>query len=281
MALPPPSADRTCVVTGASSGIGAEIARRLAERGHGVTLVARRQDRLEALSVELADAFGVRTEVLPADLSDPSSRAGIARELDRLGLEVGVLVNNAGVGTTGPVHTGDREAEVRSIRVDVEAVVDLCSTFVPRMAARGSGAVLNVASTAAFQPLPGQASYAAAKAFVLSYSQAVAAELDGSGVTVTVLCPGPVDTEFATTAGLTDEEAGAALPRFMWLPAAKVAAAGVDGLAEGRPVVVPGWANKVTSVGGHFAPKRVLLPLLARRHPALRRRPAEPTPADR
>lgn len=271
MALPPPSADRTCLVTGASSGIGAELARQLAGRGHGVTLVARREDRLRSLADELSSSHGVRAEAIAADLADASSRASIAPALDRLGLAVDVLVNNAGVGTTGRVQTSEREAELVAVRVDVEAVVDLCSTFVPAMVERGGGAVLNVASTAAFQPMPGQAGYAAAKAFVLSYSRAIAAELAGTGVTITVLCPGPVKTGFAAAAGFTEAEASGALPRFMWLPAAKVAGAAVAGLAAGRPVVIPGWANKVTSMGGHLTPRRVLLPLLAWRHPALRR----------
>jgi short-subunit dehydrogenase len=131
--------------------------------------------------------------------------------------------------------------------------------------------VLNVASTAAFQPIPGQAAYAACKAFVLSYSHALAAELAGTGVTVTALCPGPVDTEFAETAGFSEDEAKNALPRFMWLPADAVARAGIAGLASGRRVVVPGIANRLGAVAGQMTPRRLLTAVGVRVHPALKR----------
>jgi hypothetical protein len=138
------------------------------------------------------------------------------------------------------------------------------------MVTRHRGAVLNTASTAAFQPLPGQAGYGASKAFVLSYSRALGAELRGSGVTVTTLCPGPVETGFAESAGMTDAEASESLPRFMWVPAAEVARAAVDGLGAGRAVVIPGAANRTAAVLAHLAPKALILPLLAQRHPALK-----------
>ena len=156
------------------------------------------------------------------------------------------------------------------LRTDVEAVVDLCSRIVPGMVERGTGAVLNVASTAAFQPLPGQAGYSASKAFVLAYTQAMRAELAGTGVTATTLCPGPVETGFAEAAGLDPEEAGTALPRFMWVSAGEVAAAAIDGLDKGRAVVIPGAANRVGAAAAHLTPRRLLLPLLARQHPSLR-----------
>jgi uncharacterized protein len=269
MSLPTPASDRTCLVTGASSGIGAEIARALAGRGLGLTLVARRAERLRSLADELAGRHGVRCEVVAADLADHEARKGLPAELAERELVVDVLVNNAGFSTTGPVAGSDVDREVAMIRTDVEAVAALCSTFVPGMVARRRGAVLNVASTAAFQPLPGQAGYAAAKAFVLAYSQALRAELKGTGVSVTVLCPGPVETEFAETAGFGEGEANA-LPRIMWRSAEDVARAAVDGLDKGRRVVVPGAANRVTAHAAQLTPKRVLLPILARQHPALR-----------
>ena len=145
-----------------------------------------------------------------------------------------MLVNNAGFSTTGPVYRSDRDREMAMIRTDVEAVVDLCSIFLPGMVERGRGAVLNVASTAAFQPLPGQAGYGASKAFVLSYSRAVRAELRGTGVTLTALCPGPVKTEFAESAGFTKEESENSLPKIMWLPAAEVARARRRGHGPGQ-----------------------------------------------
>lgn len=271
MAIPGAAADRTAVVTGASSGIGREIARLLAGRGHGVTLVARRHERLRALAVELGDAHGVRAETVTADLTDPAAREGIAAAVGDRGLVAHVLVNAAGLSTVGAVHTNDAAAELAMIRTDVEALAHLCSLFLPGMVDRRAGAILNVASTAAFQPMPGQAGYAASKAFVVSYSQAVRAELAGTGVSVTTLCPGPVETEFAAAAGFDDDEAKAALPSFMWVSQEAVAAAGVDGLERGRSVVVPGAVNQVAAIGARLAPRRVLVPLLARLHPGLDR----------
>ena len=152
---PHPQENTTALVTGSSSGIGAEIARDLARRGHGVTLVARREDRLKALADELAADHHVRAEVIAADLTDADSRAALPGELERRGLTVDILVNNAGFSTMGPVHLSDREAELAMVRTNVEAVVDLCTLFVAGMVTRHRGAILNTASTAAFQPLPG------------------------------------------------------------------------------------------------------------------------------
>ena len=270
MTLPAPSPTSTALVTGASSGIGAELARELARRGHGLTLVARRRDRLEQLADELGRAHGVRTEVLAADLSDASARAAIPGALRDRGLVADILVNNAGLSTTGPVHRSDRQRELAMIRTDVEAVADMCSLFLPEMVGRGRGALLNVASTAAFQPLPGQAGYGGCKAFVLSFTYAVRAELQGTGVSATALCPGPVKTEFAEAAGFTKEEAEGSLPKIMWLSAAQVAGAAVEGMDAGRAVVIPGVANRIGARIAHSAPRRMLTAILARQHPALR-----------
>jgi short-subunit dehydrogenase len=269
MTLPAPAADRTCLVTGASSGIGAEIARVLAGRGHGLTLVARSRDRLEELAEDLGARFSVRCEVVPADLTDESDRAALPGAIEARGLAASVLVNNAGFSTTGPVYRSDPAREVAMVRTDVEAVVDLCARFTPGMVERRSGAVLNVASTAAFQPLPGQAGYGASKAFVLSYSHALRGELRPHGVTVTALCPGPVATGFQDAAGFSEEDAEAAMPRFMWVSAAAVAKAAVDGLDANRAVVIPGLANRVGAAAGWLAPRSVLVPLVARQHPSL------------
>ena len=265
MTLPRPKATSVAVVTGASSGIGAEIARELSRRGHELVLVARSAEKL----TELADGLPTTAHVVPADLSDPGSRAGLLAELDSRGLTPQILVNNAGLSTLGPVHRSDPEAERNMIEVDVAAVSDLCSRFLPGMVERGSGAVLNVASTAAFQPLPGQAAYGASKAFVLSYTRSVSAELKGTGVTATVLCPGPVDTGFGETAGFTKEQEADALPAFMWVSAADVARTAVDGMDKGTLVVIPGLANRAGAMFAHLMPKRVLLPFLARNHPGL------------
>jgi short-subunit dehydrogenase len=270
MALPAPSDATTCVVTGASSGIGADIARELAKRGLGVTLVARRAERLKSLADDLAAAHQVRTEIISADLTDPGARVDLLPIVEERGLTPEVLINNAGFSTTGPVYRAQHTREMALVRTNVEAVVDLCTLFLPGMVDRRRGAVLNVASTAAFQPLPGQASYAASKAFVLSYTQAVRAEVRPKGVTVTALCPGPVDTEFAETAGFGEGEAESALPRFMWLPSAQVAKAGIDGLDQGRSVVIPGPANRVSAYLAHLAPRSLVTAILARQHPSLK-----------
>ena len=254
MTLPAPNPDRTCLVTGASSGIGAEIASLLAARGLGVTLVARSQATLEKLARELGSRNGVRAEWIVADLTEEASRSAIADELATRSLMVNVLVNNAGFSTMGPVHRSDPAAELAMVRTDVEAVVHLCTLFLPGMVERRSGCVLNVASTAAFQPLPGQAAYGASKAFVLSYSHALRGEVRGTGATVTVLCPGPVATGFAAAAGISDEEAAQAMPRFMWVPADEVAKAAVAGMDADRAVVIPGMANRISAAAGWLSP---------------------------
>ncbi len=269
--IPAPRPDRTCLVTGASSGIGEEIAALLAARGLGVTLVARSESKLRSLAGALAADHGVRTEVIAADLADEAARASLPDVIEERGLAVNVLVNNAGFSTVGPVHRSDPAREVALIRTDVEAVAHLCSLFLPGMVERRSGVVLNVASTAAFQPIPGQAAYAAAKAFVLSYSYAIREELRPHGVTVTALCPGPVETGFAEAAGF-DEGDTSALPKIMWVSAGDVARAAVKGMDGNRAVVVPGAANRVTAAVAGISPRRVLVPIVARSHPGLRPR---------
>ena len=267
MALPAPESGHAAVITGASSGIGEQLAGILARRGHHVVLVARSADRLD----ELAGQFGPNAHPLPADLSDPAARAALPDRVAALGLTPDVLVNNAGFSTLGLVVRSVPEQELKLVEVDVAAVVDLCSRFLPGMVERRRGAVLNVASVAAFGPLPGQAAYGAAKAFVLSYTHSLRGELRGTGVTATALCPGPVDTGFGDAAGFSKEEAEAALPRVMWVSADKVAQAGIDGLAAGKAVVVPGFVNRVASELFRVAPPELLLPLLTRVHPALKR----------
>jgi short-subunit dehydrogenase len=263
MALPPPSADSTCVITGASSGIGAEFARELSRRGYGVTLVARREDRLRELAAELGEGAHVHA----CDVTDPAARKGLAEALEARGAEVSVLVNNAGFSTSGPFARGDRDRELDMVRTNVEAVVDFCALFIPAMAERGRGAVLNVASTAAFQPLPMQAGYAATKAFVLSFTESLHTELKGSRVAVSALCPGPVRTEFADVAELSDAEA---LPDLFWASADDVAKAGIRGLERGKRVVIPGTLNRAGAVGGQHAPRSLVLRLASRVHPAAR-----------
>jgi short-subunit dehydrogenase len=269
MSLPSPGPDRTAVVTGASSGIGAEIARELSRRGHQVVLVARTESKLQSVADEIT-AQGGLAHVVAVDLADRKARSSLADRVEALGLVPDILVNNAGFSTLGPVSKADPEAEVNMIEIDVVAVADLCTRFLPGMVERGRGAVLNVASTAAFQPLPGQAAYGAGKAFVLSYTQSLAGELGGSGVTATALCPGPVETGFAARAGFSDDDAKAALPGVLWLDATEVAKAGVAGMDKGRMVVIPGVANRVTAMFSQVAPRSLLMPILVKGHPGLK-----------
>lgn len=270
MALPPPAPDRTALVTGASSGVGKAIARELARRGHGVTLVARSEGKLAELAAELRGS-GVRAEVLATDLTDRAARAGLLDRIAALELTPDILVNNAGLSTVGPASAADPEAEMAMIELDVVAVVDLTVRLLPGMVERGRGAVLNVASTAAFQPLPGQAGYGGCKAFVLSYTRSLGGELQGTGVHATALCPGPVDTGFGEAAGFDMAEAEASLPSFMWESVESVAKVGVDALAAGHAVAIPGLANRIGANLANLVPKRLLVPLLASRHPGLKR----------
>lgn len=229
-------------------------------------VVARRAERLN----ELAEVLGPKAHSLPADLSKRDDRAALPERVAALGLVPDILVNNAGVSTLGPVAKSDPEKELNLIDVDVAAIVDLCSRFVPGMVDRRRGAVLNVASVGAFGPVPGQASYGAAKAFVLSYTHSLREELRGTGVTAATLCPGPVDTGFGETAGFSKEEAEAVLPKVLWKTAEQVAEAAVVGLADGRAVIIPGAVNRAASAIYHLAPRRFVLPLLARMSPALK-----------
>lgn len=269
MSLPEPSKSHTVVITGASSGIGAQMAQEFARLGYGLTLVARSADALEAMATELSEA-GVAAEAIPCDLADRDQRDELVAEVERRGRPVAALVNNAGWSTVGPVARSTVDAELGMVEVNVNAVVHLCSAFLPAMVEAQAGGILNVASTAAYQPLPGQAGYAATKAFVLSYSQGLRGEVDQLGVNVTALCPGPVKTGFGERAGFAAEDAEAALPAFMWEPVEAVAKAGVHGLRANRAVVIPGTPNRVGAALAHLAPKRVMVPILASRHPGLR-----------
>jgi uncharacterized protein len=264
MSLPPPHPDSTCLVTGASSGIGAEIARELAKRGHGVTLAARREDRLRVLADELGES-GVRVEVVKCDVTDEALRQRMIAQIAGRGLEVEVLVNNAGFGSAGRFDHLDPEGEVMMVKTNCEAVVALCAEYVPQMVDRGRGAILNVGSTAGFQPLPRQVTYSASKAFVNSFTDALSADLAGTGVSATALCPGPVRTEFGEVAGIGDELFD--VPSFAVKSSAETAAAAVSGMEKGKRVVTPGIAATAASMAGQYTPRSLLLPLLRRTYP--------------
>ncbi len=265
MPLPTPSPESTALVTGASAGIGTELARGLARRGHGVTLVARRADRLTRLAAELTQQHGVRADVIAADLSDTDARARLANELLEQGRRVAILVNNAGFGTAGRFVRLDPARELELVRLNCEAVLDLCHRYAPAMVQDGHGGILNVASTVAFQPLPGQATYGASKAFVLAFTEALHQELAVKGVHVTALCPGPVTTEFPAVAGLGRIEDET--PAFLWSDAGDVAEAAIHGLESGQRVVVPGALNAVGATLGRLAPRRLLLSAVDRFYP--------------
>ena len=262
MALPPPDPGTTALITGASSGIGAEIARGLAARGLSVTLVARREERLRELAGEITELHGVEAEVVTGDVSNERSRKKLIAEIEQRGLTVEVLVNNAGFGSGGRFTLLDSAKETSMVRTNVEAVVALTGHYLPEMAGRGRGAVLNVASLIAFQPVPFQATYGATKAFVLSFTDALHEEMRGTGVTVTAVCPGPVRTEFGEQGGFggADER----IPDALWLDATKVAEDAINALENGDRVTVPGTGNQLAALWGQHLPRSLLLPLVKR-----------------
>lgn len=259
--LPTPSPAGTCIVTGASSGIGAEFARELARRGRGVTLVARREERLRSLADELA-ATGVRAEVVAADMGDPDARERLVATVAERGLTVDVLVNNAGFSTAGLYHTTGLADELQHVRVNVEAIVHLTHLVLPAMVERRAGGVLNVGSTAGLQPLPTQVTYAAGKAFVNTFTEGLHAELAGTGVHCTVLEPGPVKTEFFDAA--TGHIPVGKSPGFMFVDPDVVAREAVDGLERNARVVIPGLPVRGMALSSRYTPHAILLPLLRR-----------------
>lgn len=235
----------TALVTGASSGLGAEFARQLSARGRHVTLLARREDRLRALAEELGEA-----DVVPCDLTDADAVATLP---GRIGRPVDYLVSNAGFGTGYAFVGSDLAEELRQVRLLCEATVHLCGLFLPPMLDRGSGTILVVASTAGMQPLPFSAGYSAAKAHALTFAEALHEEVRRSGVTVTALCPGPVRTEFFEKADHPVER----LPRPLWVDAPAVVRAGIDGAASGKRVVVPGALIRAGVTSGRYVPRWV------------------------
>ena len=253
MGLPKPDSQATVVVTGASSGIGTELARGLARRGYPLLLVARRQERLDELADEVKTKSSVGVEVLPLDLADSAARAQLA---DRIRSDaIAGLCNSAGFGTSGPFHTLPLERESEEVTLNALALMELTHAALPGMVERGAGAVLNIASLAGFQPIPGQAVYSATKAFVQTFSEAVHEELHGTGVSCTVLCPGPVPTEWAQIADAEQWSIGV-----LQVSPHDVAEAAITGMRDGKRSVVPGVVPKAVGVGGRFVPRSLLLP---------------------
>jgi len=245
----------TALVTGASSGIGLELAQLLARDRHDLVLVARSRERLDTVAKGLAEEFGIRARGRAADLSDPDAPAAIAAELSADSTPIDVLVNDAGFGAHGLFAVRSLEEQLAMIQVNVAALTRLTGLFLPAMLARRSGKILNVASTAAFQPGPLMAVYYATKAYVLSFSEALASETAGTGVTVTALCPGPVPTEFQKRAGT---EKGLLVTGPLALSARTVAEAGYRGMLRGSPLVIPGLGNKAVVQALRVSPRRLV-----------------------
>jgi short-subunit dehydrogenase len=248
----------TVLVTGASTGIGREFARIFAADGVDLVLVARREQRMRELADELTAKYGSRVLVIPKDLSVPSSCQEIEEELRKAGVSVDVLVNNAGFGDLGAFAGIPLERQMNMVQVNVTALTDLTRRLLPAMIKRKKGGVLNVASSAAFQPGPWMSVYYATKAYVLHFSEGLAEELAGTGVTVTCLCPGPTVTEFGAEAHME----GTLLFKLGAMPAAKVARAGHNAFRRGRVVVVPGLRNKLLAESVRIGPRFVVRKIL-------------------
>jgi short-subunit dehydrogenase len=246
----------TALVTGASGGIGEDLARLIAAGGRNVVLLARSVDKLQALAGQLSTAHGVEAAVVAADLSDRDATAQIVRTLAARGVTIDMLVNNAGFGTAGAFASGDPDEQLGMVQVNVAALTALTRAFLPGMLERRRGRILNVASTAAFQPGPFMAVYYASKAYVLSLSEALAEEVAGSGVTVTCLCPGPTRTGFQDRAQLHKTRL---FNLGLVMRSADVAQAGYDGMLAGRRLVTTGLMNKIVAQSVRISPRALVL----------------------
>jgi uncharacterized protein len=251
-------ASKTCLVTGASTGIGYEFTKLFARQGYALVMVARDHQALQRVAEELTRDYNISVRLIRKDLSLPGSATDIFDELHRQSIHVDVLINNAGFGTYGPFGETDLQTEVAMMQLNIVALTELTKLFLLEMLAKGEGKILNVASTAAFQPVPLMAVYYATKAYVLSFSEALARELNGSGVTVSVLCPGPTRTEFQRRVGIK----GTKLFDALSMDAATVAKVGYQGLMKGRTVVIPGLMNRLIASGIRFVPRSLVTGVL-------------------
>ncbi len=249
---------KLALITGASGGIGEAFARQLAALGKDLILVARSEDKLAVLAKELRAERGVAVHVVAAGLARPAAASALFEETERLGLEVDLLVNNAGFGKAGQFTELPFEAQADMVRLNVNAVMELARLYLPAMRRRKRGGVINLGSTASFQPVPNMAVYGATKAFVLSLSEALAQEVRGDGVTVMALCPGATATGFQATAGVWEQDRGA-------MPGPdEVVAQALRAFEQGRGYFVHGALNKITAVVARLAPRRFVLPVAAR-----------------
>jgi len=260
------------LITGASAGIGAELAREFARNGHRLTLVARRRGKLAAVAAELEREHYVDVRTIVQDLAKPTGPAALVKAAQADG-PIGILVNNAGVIDVGPFAASRTDALVNLVNLNVRALTELTSLLLPGMVERGFGRILNVASLAAFQAVPSMAAYAASKAYVLALTEALSEELKGSGVTVTALCPGITDTDMASEIQ-AGSAAAAALPKQLVSDPADVAAEGYKALMAGRVVLVPGLSNQITAAWSQVTPHwltRYISGFVARRTDLLQR----------
>ena len=245
---------RTALITGASSGIGLELAHLFARDSYRLVLVARNRTALRLLGDDLQSRYGITVRIAPKDLAHPASPDELYHELQESGVVLDVLVNNAGFGTAGPFLNTKWTDESEMIQVNIAALTHLTKLFLPQIRAR-EGKLLNVASVAAFPPGPFMSVYYASKAYVLSFSEAVAEEMIGTGVTVTCLCPGPVNTNFQKRAYLQ----GTAMTNSpLTVDVREVARIGYEGMKQGKRIVIPGWKNRVLVAGMRFAPRNLL-----------------------
>ena len=244
----------TALVTGASAGLGTDFARILASQKYDLILVARNEGRLAALAAELSKEHGVKVCVLARDLSSPGSADALMLDLKSKRLSVDVLVNNAGVGLHGPVADSDGAALAGMLQLNVTTLTQLTRLLLPDMLARKGGRILNVASTAAFQPGPWMAGYYATKAYVLSFSEALASELKGTGVTVTTLCPGPTATEFFERANMSRSR----FKDIFFADSRPCAQVGVNGMFRGKTIVIHGALNQLLVLTSKFLPRAVV-----------------------
>ena len=251
---------RTALITGASAGLGRELAQLFAADKYDVVLVARRRDQLEELAMRLAAEHGVIASVIPADLADPASPVHLFEEVQRRNLAIEFLVNNAGFGTNGRFVERDLGRELAMVQVNVASLVHLTGLLLPAMVARGSGRILNMGSTAGFQPGPLMATYYATKAFVNSWTEALYHELRGTGVTATVVCPGATDTEFGAVSG----NGVSRLFQMGAMPAAPVARFAYQAMMAGKAVAIPGFRNKLTLQVQRVSTRRLTRAVAAR-----------------
>ncbi|MEB3179101.1 MAG: SDR family oxidoreductase [Nostocaceae cyanobacterium] len=246
---------KTALITGASGGIGYEFVKLFAQDGYNLVLVARSQNKLEGIAEDFQNKYGITVKVIAKDLSLPAAPQEIYHELQQAGIKIDVLVNNAGFANYGLFHEIDMDKELQLLQVNIVCLTHLSKLFIPDMVKRGSGKILNLASTAAFQPGPLMAVYYASKAYVLSLSEAIANELEGTGVTVTALCPGPTESGFQQRAAMEDSKlvSGKKI-----MDAETVAKIGYDALMDGKTVVIPGVKNKIMAESVRFTPRKLV-----------------------